>query len=214
MIVDALWAAKMEQYNPRPRLINQQAAQRVAVHSNGEFDLPFRVELPSRYAPATGIYVIVEDSPDADFLGGEPYIERLEPGQTHTAMQRCVVRSHNTVGTTVRFRAQLRLKNLAGNLQQTPIQTFHFELVSESVFENIPNPYSAYAGGTAVADPDMFFGRTSLMTEMLSELRDGPVGQGFALYGQKRSGKTSLVEQLQRKCDAPPSFPSRCHLDC
>lgn len=84
------------------------------------------------------------------------------------------------------------------------MQNLSFEIVPEEPFRRISNPYSPYAGGTTVADPKMFFGRAALLERILMEMREGPAGQGLALYGQKRTGKTSLVEQLRARADRKP----------
>lgn len=74
---------------------------------------------------------------------------------------------------------------------------------SASPFDLIPNPYESYSGGNIVADPSMFFGREILLARIRGELTEGPVGQCFVLYGQKRSGKSSILSQLTRQLALP-----------
>nr|VFK63994.1 MAG: ATPase [Candidatus Kentron sp. UNK]VFK70995.1 MAG: ATPase [Candidatus Kentron sp. UNK] len=70
-------------------------------------------------------------------------------------------------------------------------------------FEAIPNPYARYSGGNSVDDPAMFIGRRDLMDRIANTVTTGPVGQCFVLYGQKRSGKTSVLRQLKPKLTKP-----------
>jgi len=49
----------------------------------------------------------------------------------------------------------------------------------------------------------MFFGRRELLDRIYSELTTGPLGQCFVLYGQKRSGKSSVLRQLAKRLGPP-----------
>lgn len=66
-------------------------------------------------------------------------------------------------------------------------------------YEPIPNPYSRYEGGNPIdpTDEDMFFGRDSLVQEICEHLSQPYSGQCYVLYGQKRSGKTSVMKLIQ-----------------
>ena len=63
------------------------------------------------------------------------------------------------------------------------------------------NPYIA---GSPVTGTEMFFGREDVFSfvrqNLIGKHRDNPV----VLYGQRRTGKTSVLYQLQRKLD--PSY--------
>ena len=49
----------------------------------------------------------------------------------------------------------------------------------------------------------MFFGRQELLDRIYREVTTGPLGQCFVLYGQKRSGKSSVLRQLSNRLRAP-----------
>jgi hypothetical protein len=49
----------------------------------------------------------------------------------------------------------------------------------------------------------MFYGRKELLTRVIDSLVREPHGHCFVLYGQKRSGKTSLLEQVRQRLDKP-----------
>lgn len=49
----------------------------------------------------------------------------------------------------------------------------------------------------------MFFGRKQLLDRIAEQVVGGPVGQCFVLYGQKRSGKSSVLRQLERRINLP-----------
>ena len=70
--------------------------------------------------------------------------------------------------------------------------------------EKIPNPYLRYAGGIPIAadDNQMFFGRKELVEEICEQLSQPYSGQCYILYGQKRSGKTSVMQRIKNNLPA------------
>jgi hypothetical protein len=68
---------------------------------------------------------------------------------------------------------------------------------------SVANPYSRYSGGIPVEEQKMFFGRQELLGRIHSEVTTGPLGQCFVLYGQKRSGKSSVLRQLTNRLRPP-----------
>lgn len=75
-------------------------------------------------------------------------------------------------------------------------------------FSEINNPYERYAGGSPVDDEAMFFGREALIERITKYLSTGSLGQCFVLYGQKRSGKSSVIRQVEKKLQSPVFFVS------
>lgn len=80
---------------------------------------------------------------------------------------------------------------------------FAVRIDEESDFTTIANPYASYSGGNVVSNPDMFFGREELLDRIVSQVTQGPIGQCFVLYGQKRSGKSSVLSQVQQRISKP-----------
>lgn len=71
--------------------------------------------------------------------------------------------------------------------------------LGEQGFAEIPNPYGRYSGGSPVEDEEMFFGRAALTDRVIRYLSSGSMGQCFVLYGQKRSGKSSVLKQVEKR---------------
>ena len=67
--------------------------------------------------------------------------------------------------------------------------------VAEGVFEKIPNPYLNFIKKPATGS--MFVGREKLLEEIVSTFSADTGGQGFVLYGQRRTGKTSVYENVK-----------------
>ncbi|MFT4264695.1 MAG: hypothetical protein QM572_15010 [Nocardioides sp.] len=72
-------------------------------------------------------------------------------------------------------------------------------LDTETAFQTIDNPFESYAGGSIVSDPAMFYGRRDVVESLVKQVTDGPLGQCYVLYGQKRSGKSSVLEQVKER---------------
>jgi len=83
-------------------------------------------------------------------------------------------------------------------------ESLSFDVLAPASFEEVPNPYLEGASGIPVSSASgMFFGREQIIGRVRERLRKaaGP-GTGVAVFGQKRSGKSSirlrLVDQLRR----------------
>lgn len=85
-----------------------------------------------------------------------------------------------------------------GNIQSSGAFPLAVRL-GKPAFDEIPNPYGRYSGGSPVEDKEMFFGRASLIDRVIRHLSTGTMGQCFVLYGQKRSGKSSVLKQLEHR---------------
>lgn len=89
-------------------------------------------------------------------------------------------------------------RNRKGNIQSSGAFPLAVRL-GKPAFDEIPNPYGRYSGGSPVEDKEMFFGRVSLIDRVIRHLSTGTMGQCFVLYGQKRSGKSSVLKQVEHR---------------
>ena len=76
-------------------------------------------------------------------------------------------------------------------------------------FERIrPNPFTVGALGRPIADPQMFYGRDDLISRIRQRLREATSpGAGIAIFGQKRTGKSSIRLQLRRRLAENDGLP-------
>lgn len=96
-------------------------------------------------------------------------------------------------------------RNRKGNTEKS--QPFSLAVrLGEQSFDEIPNPYGRYSGGSPVEDEEMFFGRAALIDRIIRHLSSGSLGQCFVLYGQKRSGKSSVLKQVERRLGSSVIF--------
>lgn len=87
---------------------------------------------------------------------------------------------------------------------RTERKVFHFSVsLNEREFSKIGNPYQVYAFGARVEDERMFFGRKAFIDDIVSLVRprEGVLlkRKSIVLYGQKRTGKSSILYHLEGK---------------
>lgn len=71
-------------------------------------------------------------------------------------------------------------------------------------FTRIPNPYSV---GTPIQTSDMFYGREKDLAILREDLTNVSANLVVVLYGQRRSGKSSLLYQLLNTASLDPHIP-------
>jgi hypothetical protein len=93
-----------------------------------------------------------------------------------------------------------RTKAIDENIQEEKIEEITVALTDEK-FKIIDNPYEKYAGGRKVEDVKMFFGRGEFIDKIVSHLinQEGKLlkQECILLYGQKRTGKSSILMHLK-----------------
>lgn len=82
-------------------------------------------------------------------------------------------------------------------LMSTPPKKYVLKLYSQNEFVRISNPYIA---GPVIVEPKMFFGREDFISSIADSI-DNAVGKQIVIYGQKRSGKSSVLEFLKRRLE-------------
>lgn len=63
---------------------------------------------------------------------------------------------------------------------------------------HLDNPYTPFAEGGPVDVPGMFVGRDALLDRLERSIVAGSVSKSIVMFGQKRAGKSSVIEHLRR----------------
>lgn len=101
----------------------------------------------------------------------------------------------NDKATTLNVQCEYKIRN-----QEEPISTIEqlsLRLYSEDEFEDIDNPYAPIADGGPVENKKMFFGRDEFINNRITAILNADSKQ-IIIYGQKRSGKSSVLYHLKR----------------
>lgn len=127
--------------------------------------------------------------------GGKSVTEQIQLALTNEAEQ---VRAF-----PIKLRAIYR--DRGGEEHSTEEHSETVRLYSEDEFRKIDNRYAPFADGGPVDNPEMFFGRDLLLDQLRDALLTETVGKCIVVFGQKRTGKTSLLSHLKRKLNEEPN---------
>ena len=90
-------------------------------------------------------------------------------------------------------------RSLLGEDKRTEPRAWTVRLYRDEDFEHMVNPYAPFAEGGPVDDPNLFVGREALLSRLESSLLASPGSKSIVMFGQKRAGKSSLLEYLRRR---------------
>ena len=167
--------------------------------------LPISLQLMSKAgsAPVEGIEVAVVEEGGLQIKVPAHSPEVLRGGQVREVRFLVMPSPGQVSDKAFTLRATVRYRSRTGDIGESPEQKIPIRLGTAETFSPIVNLYQAYSGGTVVDDPEMFFGRKQLLDRIAEQVVSGPVGQCFVLYGQKRSGKSSVLRQVERRINLP-----------
>ncbi|HLA81904.1 MAG TPA: ATP-binding protein, partial [Thermoleophilia bacterium] len=97
------------------------------------------------------------------------------------------------------IRARAKFRNRVGEDCATDEVEWTVRLYGEQEYREIPNRYSPYSEGGPVDDPQMFVGRADVLARLEDSLLAGSGSKCIVMFGQKRAGKSSLLEHLRRR---------------
>jgi hypothetical protein len=167
------------------------------------FLLTVPIGLPVGDAPVESVQLLLKHAPGLRAHGQTGFLQTLGPGETRELVQRLKVSDLAMGMGEVTISLSLRFRSASGNIAESPARTMVAVLEPARRFVSVANPYSRYSGGTPVEEQKMFFGRKELLERIYCEVTCGPLGQCFVLYGQKRSGKSSVLRQLAKRLRPP-----------
>lgn len=186
----------------------------VSPTADGRFTLPLFIENGPNLQTADNLRVSVECDEGVQFLQLDGLKGHVKGGSEEgfIAFFSSADSSLNafTVTVTVTYEYRESGKTRTGERKETfPVS------VSDSAAVPIKNPFRAHASQQEVEDPNMFFGREKDIADIISIISDGS-GQltpkkSVALYGQKRTGKSSLLYHVRRRIQK--DFPQAVLLD-
>ena len=90
-------------------------------------------------------------------------------------------------------------QNSLGENSSTENHAWTVRLYPDEEFQHVENLYSPFAEGGPVDDAEMFVGRDDLLVRLEDSLLSGAGSKSIVMFGQKRAGKSSLLEHLRRR---------------
>jgi AAA ATPase domain len=186
-----------------PDFVSLASRERFYVGDDQTFLLTVSIGLPAGDAPVESVQLLLQHTPDLRTYGQMGFLQALRPGETRELVQRLKVSDLALGVGEATMSLSLRFRRASGQIAESPARTVVAALEPGRRFVSVTNPYSRYSGGTPVEEQKMFFGRREILERIHSEVTSGPLGQCFVLYGQKRSGKSSVLRQLAKRLRPP-----------
>lgn len=169
---------------------------------DGKVRLQIEILNQAGCSPASSVSVIVGpiDSPyfsalqlERDFAstlrGGSSIV-----GQVHLSLSENAVKEQ-----AFPIKIQARYQNRMGEACSTDEKQWTVRLYSDHEFKEVTNSYAPYSEGGPVDNPKMFVGRDDLLLRLENSLLAGSGSKSVVVFGQKRAGKSSLLEHLRRR---------------
>ncbi len=193
------------------RIVEEASTPKVDISILGEANVlgnnnivPFqlKVETSKNSSPIRNIKIFVQNTDEITFIGqGNEYYDSIDGGENHifNLSVRVSDRIANEKATSINITCIYNIRT-----QDEPVQIekqLSLRLYSENEFETIPNPYEKLANGGPVTDRSMFYGRNGFIDRITEAIISSDSKQ-VVIYGQKRSGKSSVLHHLKKSLEA------------
>ena len=188
-----------------PELTLRLAVESYSPSNDGDLEVQVTVSNRMGRSPAEALELVVVAEEDSDFTLTQQEIKldsSLRGGDQRILLVPLRVgrKALNSQVFSLPIYAQFRSR--LGESDSTQFISFPIRLYSEADFEEIGNPYAAYASGGIVGDPSMFFGRGELITNVANSIRySHSQSKCVVIYGQKRAGKSSILYHLKTQLE-------------
>jgi len=165
--------------------------------------VPFqlKVESSKNSSPIHNIKIIVQTTDDITFIEkSNEYFDSLDGGESHIFNLSVKVSNKiaNEKATSINITCYYNNRS-----EDEPVKLekqLSLRLYSENEFETIPNPYEKLANGGPVTDRSMFYGRNEFI-DRITEAIISTDSKQVVIYGQKRSGKSSVLHHLKKSLE-------------
>lgn len=170
--------------------------------NNQRIDVQIAVSNRMGCSPAEALELIVQEYEDA-FTLSVPEIKlesSLRGGDQRILRAPLRIGKEAVESQTFSLPVYAQYRTRSGETTQTPVNNFSVRLYAQEEFEEIENPYAAYAEGGVVGDPEMFYGREELIANVAKTIRESRTqSKCVVIFGQKRAGKSSILHHLKMK---------------
>ncbi|MFE6039782.1 NACHT domain-containing protein [Streptomyces sp. NPDC056452] len=197
----------VREHPPRPRL---SAALPFARLRNGVVTVPVEVANDGEHSAPIEAASLTTGDPAPPGAPGSGRIEVPSPvrGGTATTVLLRLVPTPIAQGTSeIETEVTLTYRPRHSSRDATCTERLRVTLATEYVAVD-PNPFTEGGMGRPVHDPAMLFGREELIEKVRAALGAASApGAGIALFGQKRTGKSSIGVELMRRLGTFDGLP-------
>lgn len=169
---------------------------------NGELTLQIEVSNKPGCSPASAVRIALGPRASEYFVPEheeQEAVSILRGGSSEVAQ--LVARPLEAALKDLAFpiKAVATYQNTLGETVRTDEHSWTVRLYPDDAFQRVVNPYTPFAEGGPVDEPEMFVGRNELLGRLERSLLAGSASKSIVMFGQKRAGKSSLIEHLKRR---------------
>jgi len=167
------------------------------VATDSSVPIKILVENSKESSPIRDISISIQNNENISTCEKAEYFDSVEGGESCEMHIKAIV-SNNVIkdrATTIEVTCSYKRRN-----QDEPItinDQLSLRLYSEEEFEVLPNPFEKLANGGPVTDTSMFYGRNEFIERITQAIIQADSKQ-VVIYGQKRSGKSSVLYHLKK----------------
>ena len=180
-----------------PRISIRLLSEQTVVNDNGVVNIQVEVANHKDSSPIKEVSLSIDDTEDLQLLnGGEVFYNAIEGGESH------IFKLQFEVGSDIiqqkATAVTIYCNYLNGNNKKQVSNQLSLKLYSQEEFTPIENPYAPIAdGGPVPLDSKMFYGRETEIENIVDAIIKSSSKQ-IIIYGQKRSGKSSVMLHLKQ----------------
>jgi len=165
--------------------------------------VPFQVKMETskNSSPIRNLKIIVQNTNEITFFEKDnEYFDSIDGGESHifNLLVKVSLKVANEKATSLNVTCFY--SNRTGDEPIKIDKQLSLRLYSESEFVIIPNPYEKLANGGPVTGRSMFYGRNEFI-DRITEAIISTESKQVVIYGQKRSGKSSVLYHLKKSLE-------------
>lgn len=181
----------------KPEISISMLGEGVLNESDSLVNLQLNISNKKGSAPVSYLKVTIKDNEDLAFINENNVLEQTLKGGEDRILRMCVRVSEKikkeeaaniSLNCSYKIRGYDELYTFTDNLTM--------RLYTETDFISIANPFAATADSGPVTDPNMFYGREIFIENIKNSILDS-ASKCVIIYGQKRSGKSSVLYHLR-----------------
>ena len=172
-------------------------SEQTVINDSGVVNIQIEVTNHKDSSPVKEVSISIDERDDIKLINaGEVLYNAIEGGESHIFKLQLEV-GENIINQKATALTIYCIYINGGEQKQTSNQ-ISLKLYSADEFTPISNPYAPIAdGGPVPLDSKMFFGRETEITNIVESIIKSPSKQ-IIIYGQKRSGKSSVMLHLKK----------------
>ena len=182
-----------------PKLKIHLLSSNTVIEKDNQVSLQISISTDRNSSPIREVSVAIQDSDDVKYIPNDnTYSDSIEGGENQIFKLKVSVSPKVIQDKAVAFNAICRYKSR--NIQKEDRSQLSLALYSPDEFEQIPNPYAEGASGGPLEpgkSDKMFYGRETFINSLIKTFNNSSSKQ-VIIYGQKRSGKSSVLNYLRQ----------------